>query len=934
MVIKKAKTEAPVLAPSEKLLSSGSKIFAPFRTIGQVSNAVPHAIQFRGQNAMITTCIGNSFNIYDIETLNLLFVGPQFKSQIDSIVSIKNLAYVAVGNSVFETQRGKITFEFTLSDSDSIFHLLIYGDLLVGLSSENSIYVWTLKNRELYTKIDFNKEEFELTCAIHPSTYLDKILVASKQGSFRVINIKTRSQLFQSKNYGSPITTIEQSPALDIVAVGFLDGSIKLINIKADSEVLSFSQDGKVGSISFRTDLDNQAMMASSNLDGDIAIWNLEKRNLVCLLKRAHDGQIGKLSFLNNQPLLLTTGEDNKIIEWIFDNYNDGESSFPRILRHRSGHFANPIKIRFYGQDGKRILSAGRDHTLRLFSIIRDSQNVELSQRLGQNRNSRESRLPIISSFASEEIRQREWDNIITSHNAHSFASTWSMATKAIGKHEFIAKDKSIIKVAISPCGNFGYVGTLTGIVEMFNMQSGLSRRVFSGHSKSITGIQTDQNNRLVYTSSLDKKIIFFKHKDASIHNTIHLDCTPTGILLHRNSDLLAVICDDFKIRVFDAENGTMVRIFSGHRNRITDIAFSPDGRWLVSSSLDSTIRTWDLPSGNLVDIFRTTSVPISIAFSPSFDFLVSCHPDRLGLCLWTNKTMFEQVELQRITNTDSVFETLPTEIPSSELGTVNPDDSDTTQVAKETDVSDQTQTAKEASSDDDKLFMLPQQVLEQSLISTSSIHSSKWQTLLNLDNIKKRNKPVMPEKPLESAPFFLPTVLGLEPKFEKPKQSKKDGETKEENSIQKGTTSNDIISDSRVVFGISELETELSLLLKQGAETGNYSKFVEYIINQSASSIDFEIRSINSIRVVKQALSAILWQIQQKTNFDAIQAILGLILQIHSDLVISAVKESSEESLEMKKLLCDLSAECNNEWGKVDSLIRYNLCLIDLFCS
>jgi len=26
--------------------------------------------------------------------------------------------------------------------------------------------------------------------------------------------------------------------------------------------------------------------------------------------------------------------------------------------------------------------------------------------------------------------------------------------------------------------------------------------------------------------------------------------------------------------------------------------AFSSDGRWLISSSIDSTVKTWDLPSG------------------------------------------------------------------------------------------------------------------------------------------------------------------------------------------------------------------------------------------------------------------------------------------------------------------------------------------------
>ncbi|PVU97883.1 hypothetical protein BB561_000277 [Smittium simulii] len=974
---KKIKTVPSSDAP--KNLVSGSRIFEPFRTIGHVSNSIPHSILYRGQTPFITTCIGNSFNIYDIETLNLLFVGPQFDTPIEALASFKDETFVAVSNKVFIATRGKLCGEFSLQEDDSIFDLLVYGELLIGLSTNNSIYVWTIKNRELYTQIDFNKEDFVVTCVIHPSTYLDKIAVGSKQGSIRIINIKTRAQIFQSKSYASPITTLEQSPALDIIAVGFLNGSIKLINIMTDQELLSFSQDGKVTSIAFRTDLDNQAMMATSNLNGDIAIWNLDKHRLVINMKSAHDGPIGKISFLNNQPLLVTTGDDNKIIEWLFDNFNGGESSWPRQLKQRSGHFANPTKIKYYGNDGKQILSVGRDQTLRLFSIVRDSQNVELSQRLKLKKFSNGSRLPIITSFASEEIRQKDWDNIIACHYGQAFATTWSMASKAIGRHQFSAKDSSIIKeVAMSPCGNFGYIGTLSGSVEMFNLQSGFSRRVFEGHTKAITGIQTDQSNRLIYTSSLDKTIIYHKHKDGSIHKTINLDCVPSTILFHKNSDLLAAVCDDLAIRVFDGENGTLVRVFTGHKNQITDIAFSPDGRWLVSSSLDSTIRTWDLPTGNLIDIFKTTSVPISLDFSPTFDFLITCHPDRVGLCLWTNKTMFEHVELGKVKDDMNLLNSATVNLPSSELG-VN-DDNDEIIQTEASDLSQQGNVnglARDKSADEDSedIFILPDQILEQSLLTTSSLSVTKWQTLLNLDTIKKRNRPVMPAKAPESAPFFLPTVVGLEPKFEKPKKTKNKVDSAIEVNSYKEKDQNDpnqikdtlsLEEDTRVSFGINQVETEITKLLDEGASLNNYQKFNEYLLKQSVSSIDFEIRSINSLDTVKQFLKGLLWQLKERKQFDAVMAVLSVALQVHGDMIFGAIRENIEENRmeidgentsadifgnsssmttetgsssetkrqELLDLLQEIRNTCNKKWGKVDELIRYNLCLVDYYCA
>jgi len=62
---------------------------------------------------------------------------------------------------------------------------------------------------------------------------------------------------------------------------------------------------------------------------------------------------------------------------------------------------------------------------------------------------------------------------------------------------------------------------------------------------------------------------------------------------------------------------------------------FSPDSRWLIATSLDSTIRTFDIPTGRLVDAFRTSSIATSVTFSPTGDFLATAHVDSLGVHLW-----------------------------------------------------------------------------------------------------------------------------------------------------------------------------------------------------------------------------------------------------------------------------------------------------------
>ena len=59
---------------------------------------------------------------------------------------------------------------------------------------------------------------------------------------------------------------------------------------------------------------------------------------------------------------------------------------------------------------------------------------------------------------------------------------------------------------------------------------------------------------------------------------------------------------DDKTIRVWDAETGEeMVEPLKGHSDWVRSVAFSPDGRRIVSGSDDKTIRVWDAETGEEV---------------------------------------------------------------------------------------------------------------------------------------------------------------------------------------------------------------------------------------------------------------------------------------------------------------------------------------------
>jgi len=272
--------------------------------------------------------------------------------------------------------------------------LLLLGSHLLSLTDGNELDVWDCETGEIYTTIEFGGA-FQAVTLCHPSTYVDKILLGSQSGSLQLWNIKTGTLVHELQgNFNQPITVLQQSPALDVMAIGLQDGTIVLYNIQADERVVRFKQDGRVSSISFRTD--EHPIMATGNNLGDLALWNLESRKLAVVMKGAHNGSISSLTFLPRQPVLLSSSADNSLKEWIFDS-PDG---YGRVLRQRSGHSAPPTMIRFYGHQGTQLLSSSSDNSLRHFSILKDSQSSELSQATKKTSHG-QSRLPQVIQFAA-----------------------------------------------------------------------------------------------------------------------------------------------------------------------------------------------------------------------------------------------------------------------------------------------------------------------------------------------------------------------------------------------------------------------------------------------------------------------------------------------------------------------------------------------------
>jgi WD40 repeat protein len=55
---------------------------------------------------------------------------------------------------------------------------------------------------------------------------------------------------------------------------------------------------------------------------------------------------------------------------------------------------------------------------------------------------------------------------------------------------------------------------------------------------------------------------------------------------------------DDKTARIWDAITGKQLMMMEGHTDFVYGVAFSPDGKYLLTGSFDGTARLWDLSNG------------------------------------------------------------------------------------------------------------------------------------------------------------------------------------------------------------------------------------------------------------------------------------------------------------------------------------------------
>jgi WD40 repeat protein len=368
------------------------------------------------------------------------------------------------------------------------------------------------------------------------------------------------------------------------------DKGIAVSGLTGTKEALAFSPDGTMLATEGGPGTSLGAMP-----DGEFpaTVWDVATGKLKFTLG-GHTDRIVGVSFSPDGHAIVTCSGDNTARLWTADG---------QLVKELLGH-TKPLTHAVFSPDSKFVVTASADNTVRVWDSL-DGKLITGYRGHSQAVNDVE--------FSSD-------GQFIVTADDDQTARLWPFHPGERGRSSTIESwdhSAAVTSVATSPNGSEMAATTRDGKLWLdgVGLQRSMALSYLVDRSAKVADVRFSPDGESIATTRGPAGVIYNidalrAFVDSSRSEFIYRDATPATEKKEKPSEP-----DGVKLE--------------GHTGDINSVAFSPDGRFVVTASADGTARVWDAATGKTVAELRGHSKSVNTAsFSPDGKFIVTASDD------------------------------------------------------------------------------------------------------------------------------------------------------------------------------------------------------------------------------------------------------------------------------------------------------------------
>ncbi len=432
----------------------------------------------------------------------------------------------------------------------------------------------------------------------------DKIIATGGGDRFvKLWNTKIRELKFAMKGHEGAVRTLAFSSDGKTLASGGEDGLVKLWNPTTGKELVATKKqhNQEVSSIAIAGD----RTVLSGGSDGAIRQWDIATGEMFNALP-GHNGGVSGIAVVNSGMDFFSTGMDLTIKRFRQDA--------PGPFRLFAGH-TGVVQYTSFSPDGKRFVSCGEwpegDKTLRIWDVEKGTEILKI-EHPGQ------AAMAIFSPNGK----------FIVSASEDSNAYLWD-ATSGEKIRTFKGHTAGLNGLAFNADGSQLLTSGVDKTARLWDTATAREIQKFTGHTETVRRIAFHPDGKHALSAGRDGLVRMWELDTArQVKQFKSSGGWADSLAISKDGKFLAIagtFKDGKDVYVYEIDSGKKLPECIGHREGLTHVAFSNDGKRILSSSYDGTARIWDRDTGKELYRFREYSEFLwSAEFSPDGKWIIT----------------------------------------------------------------------------------------------------------------------------------------------------------------------------------------------------------------------------------------------------------------------------------------------------------------------